>query len=112
LWDRLITTGRRGPWTPKEFGLEVVEGEVWGIDPYARRCVELALKEVPRSARLTDTVRAAGVLDVLDVLDVLCVTCCWLLVTGYLILVTGYWLLVTGYLLLVTCYLLLVTCNL
>ena len=61
LWDRLITTGRRGPWTPKEFGLEVVEGEVWGIDPYARRCVELALKEVPRSDRLTETVRVTRV---------------------------------------------------
>ena len=52
LWDRLITTGRRGPWTPKEFGHEVVEGEVWGMDPYARRSVELSLQEVPRSLRL------------------------------------------------------------
>ena len=32
LWDPIITTGRRGPWTAKEFGEEVVECEVWGID--------------------------------------------------------------------------------
>eukprot|EP00946_MAST-07B_sp_MAST-7B-sp1_P003777 g3777.t1 len=52
LWDPIITTGRRGPWTPKEFGEEVVECEVWGIDSYTRRNLELALNEVPPSMRL------------------------------------------------------------